>query len=136
MVQGVSYGRRHRSPQDSIGKRKEGSARTRSPVSRRASLLDDAQLHVLWLGVSKTFPPPLRRLRTIDLSFPAVLLLHIYCIYDSDMTHGGPQYSKGFIGVESVLSWSQLSHFLPQGFTLWIGRSALVFIVPRFCEQA
>jgi hypothetical protein len=29
----------------------------------------------------------------------AILLLHIYCIYDSDMTHGGPRYPKGLLAL-------------------------------------
>jgi hypothetical protein len=43
--------------------------------------------------------------------FSAVLLLHIYCIYDSDMTHGGLRYSKGFIGVKSQCYFGHNYHF-------------------------
>jgi len=43
----------------------------------------------------------------------AVLLLHIYCIYDSDMTHGGLRYFTGFGGVESqCYLWLQQSLLL------------------------
>jgi hypothetical protein len=57
-------------------------------------------LHAPRPGVMSSLSPPPRTSRMVD-SGSVVLLLHIYCIYDSDMTHGGSRYSEDFIGVES-----------------------------------
>jgi hypothetical protein len=63
----------------------------------------------------------------VDLD-SAALLLHIYCIYDSDMTHGGLRYPSGFGGVKSqcYLGYSYLSFFFcNEGLLKWIERSVL-----------
>jgi hypothetical protein len=101
LVQGVAHGRRHRSAQNPVREGEEGSAaRTRATVSgaRPSSLLSDVRQASL-LGRSGYVPQRRRKRRRYGDGFGR-LLLHIYCIYDSDMTHRGPRSLAGLVGVE------------------------------------
>jgi hypothetical protein len=115
MVQGVSHGRWHRSPQDPVGEREEGAAvRTRASLSRRAHLLKDMRIHALRPGVlSSLFPPP--HVEDGGPSFGgsfASHLLHLRQRHDAWRT----QVFQRLIGVESqcYLGYIYL-FFYPEG---------------------
>jgi hypothetical protein len=54
--------------------------------------------------------PALFRGSRLRDSCSTALLLHIYCIYDSDMTHGGHRSHIGIIGVQRQCHQSYLGY--------------------------